>query len=68
MAHTGNPAKIKRYSDRLYHTGAARYLTLDDLSNMIEREEDFVVYEAKSGEDVTRFVLRQIILDRVNHG
>jgi polyhydroxyalkanoate synthesis repressor PhaR len=68
MALTGNPAKIKRYADRLYHTGTASYVTLDDLADMVEDEEDFVIYDAKTGEDVTRFVLRQIILQRVNHG
>jgi polyhydroxyalkanoate synthesis regulator protein len=68
MAPTGNPGKIKRYANRLYHTGTARYVSLDDLAGMADDEEDFVVYEANTGEDVRRFVLRQIILQRVNHG
>jgi polyhydroxyalkanoate synthesis regulator protein len=46
MTPTGNPGKIKRYANRLYHTGTARYVSLDDLAGMADDEEDFVVYEA----------------------
>ena len=47
---------------------AARYVTLEDLAAMVEDDEDFVVYEAKTGEDVTRSVLKQIIVERAHHG
>ena len=67
MAITREPATIKRYgTDRLYHP-AGRYLSLQKLADMIEDDEDFVVRDAKSGEDITASVLKQIISER-NHG
>ena len=66
MALDAQPATIKRYDGRLYHTGAAAYVTLADLGNMVKDDEDFVVYDAKTGADVTRSVLKQII--RARHG
>jgi polyhydroxyalkanoate synthesis repressor PhaR len=62
MAHMHDPVVIKKYADRrLYNTGTARYVTLDFLAAMAKAREDFVVYDAKSGEDITRSVLTQII-------
>jgi polyhydroxyalkanoate synthesis repressor PhaR len=58
---------IKKYANRrLYHTGTSSYVTLDDLSEMVHKAEDFVVTDAKSGEDITRSVLTQIIFDQEN--
>jgi polyhydroxyalkanoate synthesis repressor PhaR len=58
---------IKKYANRrLYHTGTSSYVTLDDLSLMVHNGEDFIVTDAKSGEDITRSVLTQIIFDQEN--
>jgi polyhydroxyalkanoate synthesis repressor PhaR len=66
---SSEPATIKRYDNRrLYHPGAGRYVTLDDLGAMVEDEEDFVVHDAKTGDDVTHAVLKQIIVERARHG
>jgi polyhydroxyalkanoate synthesis repressor PhaR len=63
------PVIIKKYANRrLYNPGTGSYLTLDDVSGMVEDEEDFVVYDAKTSEDITHVVLRQIILERARHG
>jgi polyhydroxyalkanoate synthesis repressor PhaR len=60
---------IKKYANRrLYHTGTSAYVTLDDLSEMVRRGEDFVVQDAKTGEDITRGVLAQIIFDAESRG
>jgi polyhydroxyalkanoate synthesis repressor PhaR len=60
---------IKQYANRrLYNPGTGSYVTLDDLGGMVEDEEDFVVYDAKTGDDITPIVLRQIILERARHG
>jgi polyhydroxyalkanoate synthesis repressor PhaR len=60
---------IKKYANRrLYNPGTGSYVTLDDLGGMVEDEEDFVVYDAKTGDDITPIVLRQIILERARHG
>ena len=59
------PIAIKKYANRrLYHTGTSTYVTLDDLAGMVKRGEEFVVSDAKSGEDITRSVLGQIIFDQ----
>ena len=69
MTRPETPVAIKRYArQRLYHTGAGAYVTLEDLALMIEDEEDFVVTEAGTGEDITPMVLKQIILERAAHG
>ena len=61
------PTIIKKYANRrLYHTGTSTYVTLDDLGRMVRQGEDFVVYDAKSGEDITRQVLAQIIFEQEN--
>lgn len=69
MANTNEPTTIKKYANRrLYNTGTSTYVTLEDLAVMVKKEEDFVVVDAKSGEDITRSVLTQIIFDEENKG
>ena len=71
MATTAEPVVIKRYAGhRLYAPANGAYLTLDELAAMVEDDEDFVVTEAATGEDITRSVLRKIIVEveRGNHG
>ncbi len=59
------PTVIKKYANRrLYDTGRSSYVTLDDLCEMVQEEHDFVVVDAKSGKDITRSVLTQIIVDQ----
>lgn len=63
------PTIIKKYANRrLYHTGTSSYVTLEDLSVMVRQGEDFVVTDAKTGEDLTRSVLTQIIFEQENKG
>lgn len=66
----GAPATIiKKYANRrLYNTGTSTYVTLDDLAEMVKGGEDFLVQDAKSGEDLTRPVLTQIIFEQENRG
>ncbi|WP_033067729.1 polyhydroxyalkanoate synthesis repressor PhaR [Thalassospira australica] len=60
---------IKKYANRrLYNTATSSYVTLDHLSQMVKDNTDFVVYDAKSGEDITRPVLTQIIVEEENKG
>ena len=67
MATEKQPTVIKKYANRrLYHTGTSAYVTLEDLAGMVRQGEDFVVYDAKSGEDITRTVLAQIIFEQEN--
>ena len=59
------PTTIKKYANRrLYDTGTSTYVTLEDLAAMVKRGEDFVVTDAKSGDDITRPVLAQIIFEQ----
>jgi polyhydroxyalkanoate synthesis repressor PhaR len=61
------PVEIKKYANRrLYNTGTSAYVTLEDLAAMVKNGEDFVVHDAKSGEDITRSVLTQIIFEQEN--
>lgn len=63
------PIVIKKYANRrLYDTGRSSYVTLDDLCQMVKEGYDFVVYDAKSGEDLTRSVLTQIIVEQEGKG
>ncbi len=65
MATEKKPTMIKKYANRrLYDTGTSTYVTLEDLATMVKRGEDFVVCDAKSGEDITRPVLAQIIFEQ----
>ena len=60
---------IKKYANRrLYNTASSSYVTLDHLSDMVKEGVDFVVYDAKSNEDITRSVLTQIIFEEENRG
>jgi polyhydroxyalkanoate synthesis repressor PhaR len=67
MAKSEEPVVIKKYANRrLYNTGTSTYVTLEDLATMVKDGEDFVVYDAKTGEDITRPVLGQIIFEQEN--
>jgi polyhydroxyalkanoate synthesis repressor PhaR len=60
---------IQKYANRrLYNKATSTYITLDDLAVMVREGVDFVVYDAKTGEDITRKVLTQIIFDEENRG
>ena len=64
---TAEPVTIKKYANRqLYNTGTSTYVTLEDLAGMVKTGEDFVVYDAKTGEEITRSVLTQIIFEQEN--
>jgi polyhydroxyalkanoate synthesis repressor PhaR len=59
------PITIKKYANRrLYNTASSAYVTLADLAAMVKAGEDFLVYDAKSGDDITRSVLTQIIFEQ----
>jgi polyhydroxyalkanoate synthesis repressor PhaR len=67
MAKSEEPVIIKKYANRrLYNTGTSTYVTLEDLAGMVKAGEDFVVYDAKTNEDITRSVLTQIIFEQEN--
>jgi polyhydroxyalkanoate synthesis repressor PhaR len=67
MAKSQEPITIKKYANRrLYNTGTSTYVTLEDLAVMVKKGEDFIVYDAKTGEDITRSVLAQIIFEQEN--
>jgi polyhydroxyalkanoate synthesis repressor PhaR len=69
MATEKEPTTIKKYANRrLYNTGTSTYVTLEDLAEMIRTGEDFTVVDAKSGEDITRPVLTQIIFEQEGKG
>ena len=66
---TIEPVTIKKYANRrLYNTATSSYVTLEHLCQMVKDGTDFVVYDAKSGEDITRSVLTQIIMEEENKG
>jgi polyhydroxyalkanoate synthesis repressor PhaR len=65
----GKPVIVKKYANRrLYNTATSSYVTLDDLARMIKEGGDFVAYDAKTGEDLTRSVLTQIIVEQEQKG
>lgn len=69
MAKTDEPTIIKKYANRrLYNTGTSTYVTLEDLAGMVKGGEDFVVFDAKTGEEITHSVLTQIIFEQENKG
>ena len=73
MAENGNgpngPITIKKYANRrLYNTATSSYVTLDHLCQMVKDGVEFVVYDAKTGEDITRAVLTQIIVEEESKG
>ena len=60
---------VKKYANRrLYNTESSSYITLDTLAEMVHVGRDFVVYDAKTGDDITRSVLTQIIVEEENKG
>ncbi|MBX3597885.1 MAG: polyhydroxyalkanoate synthesis repressor PhaR [Rhizobiaceae bacterium] len=67
MAAKDEPVVIKKYANRrLYNTGTSTYVTLEDLAEMVKRNEEFVVQDAKTGDDITHPVLTQIIFELEN--
>ena len=63
------PVVFKRYANRrLYNPAAGSYVSIDDLGALVEDEEDFVVYDVNTGDDITHVVLKQIIVERARHG
>ena len=65
----GEQVIIQKYANRrLYNKATSSYITLDDLSEMVKQGVDFVVYDAKTGEDITRKVLTQIIFEEEGRG
>jgi len=63
------PIVIKKYANRrLYNTDTSSYVTLEDLCDMVKEGAEFIVYDAKSGEDLTRSVLQQIIFEQESAG
>ena len=69
MAKSETPTTIKKYANRrLYDTESSTYITLERLAEMVRQKRDFKVVDAKSGEDITRGVLTQIIMDEEARG
>ena len=65
----GDRVIIKKYANRrLYNTATSSYVTLDNLSDMVRQNVDFVVFDAKTGDDITRSVLAQIIFEEESRG
>jgi polyhydroxyalkanoate synthesis repressor PhaR len=63
------PVVVKKYANRrLYNTESSAYITLDNLAEMVRKGRDFVVYDAKTGDDITRGVLTQIIVEEEGKG
>ena len=66
---TDAPITIKKYANRrLYNTATSSYVTLDHLADMVKRGQEFNVHDAKTGEDITRAVLTQIIFEEEGKG
>lgn len=73
MKETGDksaqPVVVKKYANRrLYNTESSSYITLDNLAEMVRKDRDFIVYDAKTGDDITRAVLTQIIVEEEGKG
>ena len=67
MVEEKEPITIKKYANRrLYNTGTSTYVTLEDLATMLKEGENFVVFDAKTSEDITRSVMAQIIFEQEN--
>lgn len=63
------PIVVKKYANRrLYNTSSSSYVTLEELAKLLRNGREFVVFDAKSGEDITRSVLTQIILEEDSKG
>ena len=69
MARSSDKVTIKKYANRrLYDTESSAYITLDRLAEMVREGREFEVVDAKTGEDITRQVLTQIIVDEEARG
>ena len=69
MAKSSDKVTIKKYANRrLYDTESSAYITLDRLAEMVREGREFEVVDAKTGEDITRQVLTQIIVDEEARG
>jgi len=69
MGKSGGKVVIKKYANRrLYDTESSSYITLDRLAEMVRQKRQFKVVDAKSGDDITRQVLAQIIMDEESRG
>ena len=69
MAKSTGKVTIKKYANRrLYDTESSAYITLDRLAAMVREGREFEVVDAKTGEDITRQVLTQIIVDEEARG
>jgi polyhydroxyalkanoate synthesis repressor PhaR len=69
MAHINEPVAIRRYANRrLYQTATGNDVTLESLAELIEDDDGFVAFDAKSGPDITRSVLHATIIERTCHG
>ncbi|MEQ9145806.1 MAG: polyhydroxyalkanoate synthesis repressor PhaR [Parvibaculaceae bacterium] len=67
--NAGEPITIKKYANRrLYNTATSSYVTLEDLAKMVREGQEFLVYDAKTSEDLTRSVLTQIIFEQEQKG
>ncbi|MFW5680018.1 MAG: polyhydroxyalkanoate synthesis repressor PhaR [Pseudomonadota bacterium] len=63
------PIVVKKYANRrLYNTSSSSYVTLEELAQLLRAGKDFVVFDAKSGDEITRSVLTQIILEEDSKG
>ena len=68
-ARNGEPVVIKKYANRrLYNTSTSTYVTLEDLAKMVREGVDFVVFDAKTNEELTRQILTQIIFEEESRG
>jgi polyhydroxyalkanoate synthesis repressor PhaR len=68
-AAAGDDVVIKKYANRrLYNTASSSYVTLDDLRKMVQQDVGFSVVDAKTGDDLTRAVLTQIIVEEESRG
>jgi polyhydroxyalkanoate synthesis repressor PhaR len=69
MGKSGGKVTIKKYANRrLYDTESSSYITLDRLAEMVRESREFEVVDAKTGEDITRQVLTQIIVEEEARG
>jgi polyhydroxyalkanoate synthesis repressor PhaR len=67
--NSDEPIVIKKYANRrLYNTATSSYVTLDYLSDLVKNGQEFIVYDAKTNDDITRSVLTQIIFEEENKG
>ncbi len=67
MPKPEEPIVIRKYPNRRLYTGTSTYMTPEHLAGMVRQGEDFVVYDTRSGEDITRSVLAQTVPTIVEH-